>query len=224
MKKRFAALLPVIAALSACGSTNSYLANRKTTVEMYHIFDIKTSVSTAVVAKAAADGLSRNTNDISSNMPLQMNVAVPATPGRFTITDIGAKLGGTGMGALMQLSSMQNGGASIKAATCDGAVWTARAQRTIANSSNLTLYGCLYRYRDGYQLDTYAVFQKTEGGLTQLSRDLAHSLVGTPEEWVNKTILDMAHQIEVNAHASVVHIEGQPELGSLPSSILNQQK
>lgn len=223
MKKRIFAILPIAALLCSCGSTNSYLANRSTTVEMYHIFDIKTSASTAVVAKAAADGLSRNTNDITSNMPLQMNVAVPATPGRFTITDIGAKLGNTSMGALMQLSAMQNGGASMKAASCDGAVWTARAQRTIANSSNLTLYGCLYRYRDGYHLDTYAVFQKTEGGLTQLSRDLAHSLVGTPEEWVNKTILDMTRQIEVDTHATVVHVEGQPELGTLPRSALNQK-
>jgi len=217
MKKRIFAILPVAAALCSCGSTNSYLANRSTTVEVYHIFDIKTAASTAVVAKAAADGLSQNTNDISSNMPLQMNVATPATPGRFTITDIGAKLGGTGMGALMQMSSMQNGGVSLKAATCEGAVWTARAQRTIANSSNLNLYGCLYKYQNGYQLDTYAVFQKVEGGLTQLSRDLAHSLVGTPEEWVNKTILDMARSIESRAQAHVVHLEGQPELGSEPS-------
>lgn len=224
MKKRIFAILPVVAVLCSCASTNSYLANRNTTVEMYHIFDIKTSASTAVVAKAATDGLSRNTNEVSTNLPLQMNAVVPATPGRFTITDIGAKLGGTGMGALMQLSAMQSGGVSMKAASCDGAVWTARAQRTVANSSNLTLYGCLYRYRDGYQLDTYAMFQKTEGGLTQLSRDLAHSLVGTPEEWVNKTILDMTHQIEVAAHASVVHVEGQPELGNLPSSMLNGQK
>lgn len=224
MKKRIVALLPVIAALCACGNTNAYLANRTTTVEMYHIFDIKSSANTSVVAKAATDGLSRNTNDISTNLPLQMNVPVPSTPGRFTITDIGAKLGNSSMGTLMQLSSMQRGGATLKAASCDGAVWTARAQRTIANSSNLNLYACLYRYRDGYQLDTYAVFQKTEGGLTQLSRDLAHSLVGTPEEWVNKTILDMTHQIEVTTHAQVVHLEGQPELGNVPNSLLNQQK
>lgn len=223
MKKRLVALLPVVAALSACGSTNSYLANRTTNVEMYHIFDIKTSVSTAVIAKAATEGLSRNTNDISTNLPLQMNAVVPQSPGRFAITDISAKLGNTGMGTLMQLSSMQSGGVGLKAASCEGAVWTARAKRTIANSSNLTLYGCLYRYQGGFQLDTYAVFQKTEGGLTQLSRDLAHSLVGTPEEWVNKTILDMTHQIEVSTHASVVHVEGQPELGNVPSSLLNQQ-
>ena len=223
MNKRTLTLLPVVVALCSCASTNSYLANRTSTVEMYHIFDIKTSASTAVVAKAAADGLSRNTNEVSTNLPLQMDAVVPATPGRFSIIDVGAKLGGTGMGALMQLSSIQNGGASMKAASCEGAVWTARAQRTIANSSNLTLYGCLYRYRAGYHLNTYAVFQKTEGSLTQISRDIAHSLVGKPEEWVNKTILDMTRQIEANAQATVVHLEGQPELGNTPSSWLNQK-
>lgn len=223
MNKRNFALLPLVAVLCSCASTNSYLANRTTTVEMYHIFDVKTSASTAVVAKAATDGLSRNTNDVSTNLPLQMNAVVPATPGRFSIIDIGAKLGGTGMGALMQLSSIQSGGASLKAASCDGAAWTARAQRTITNSSNLTLYGCLYRYRTGYHLNTYAVFQKTEGGLTQISRDIAHSLVGTPEEWVNKTILDMTRQIEVDAQATVVHLEGQPALGNVPSSVLNRK-
>ena len=92
-----------------------------------------------------------------------------------------------------------------------------------ARNGRLRTRATLYRYRDGYHLDTYAVFQKTEGGLTQLSRDLAHSLVGTPEEWVNKTILDMTRQVEVDAHASVVHIEGQPELGALPRSALNQK-
>jgi len=223
MNKRTLALLPVVAALCSCASTNSYLANRTSTVEMYHVFDIKTSASTALVAKAAADGLGRNTNDISTNLPLQLNAVIPTTPGRFTIVDIGAKLSGTGMGALMQLSSIQNGGASMKAASCEGAAWTARAQRTIANSSNLTLYGCLYRYRGGFHLNTYAVFQKTEGGLTQVSRDIAHSLVGTPEQWVNKTILDMTRQIEVNTQATVVHLEGQPELGSTPPSLLNRK-
>jgi len=116
------------------------------------------------------------------------------------------------MGALMQMASMQNGGVSMKVANCEGAVWTARAQRTISGSSNLNLYGCLYKYKAGYQLDAYAVFQKKEGGLYQVSRNVAYAMVGTPEEWVNKTIVDMVHSIESHAHATVVHLEGQPEL------------
>lgn len=222
MKKTVFVLLPLVGALCSCASTNSYLANRNTTVEMYHIFDIKTTASAAVVAKAATDGLSQNTNEISSNTPLQMGVKVPVEPGRFTITDMSSKFGGTGMGAMMQLASMQNGGVSLKGATCEGASWTARAQRTISGSSNLTLYACLYKYQAGYHLNTYAVFQKVEGGLYQVSRDFAHKIVGTPEEWVNKTILDMTRQIEVDAHATVKHLEGQPALGNTPTSLFNR--
>lgn len=217
MKKLALVIAPVVIALTGCATGNSYLANRNTTVEMYHIFDVKTTASAAAVAKAATDGLSQNTNDISSNTPLQMGVKVPVEPGRFTITDMSANFKGTGMGAMMQMASMQGGGASMKAATCDGAAWTARAQRTVAGSSNLTLYACLYKYQSGYQLDTYAVFQKVEGGLYQVSRDLAYKIAGTPEEWVNKTILDMVRGIESGTNAKVKHIEGQPELGEEPS-------
>ena len=187
---------------------------------MYQVFDVKTTASAAAVAKAATDGLSQNTNDISSNTPLQMGVNVPVEPGRFTITDMGSKFGGTGMGAMMQMASMQNGGVTLKAASCEGAAWTARAQRTISGSSNLNLYACLYKYRGGYHLDTYAVFQKIEGGLYQVSRDIAYKIAGTPEEWVNKTILDMVREIEMGTNAKVKYIEGQPELGEEPNTAL----
>ena len=143
-------------------------------------------------------------------------MAVPATPGRFTLVDMGSKMAGTGIGAMMQMAAMQNAGVGMKTANCEGAVWTARAQRTISGSSNLTLHGCLYRYQKGFHLDTYAVFQKVEGGLQQVSRDIASKMVGTPEEWVTKTILDMVRSIEKGANAKVTHLEGQPELGDEP--------
>lgn len=223
MKKTVLMFAPLVALLAGCAGTNSYLANKTSTVEMYHIFDIKTAASSATVAKAAAEGLSRNTNDISTNMPLQMGVNVPATPGRFTLVDMGAKLGGTGMGALVQMANMQNGGA-MKVANCDGAVWTTRAQRTISGSSKLNLYGCLYKYQKGYHLDTYAVFQKVEGGIHQVSRDIAFKMVGTPEQWVTKTILDMVRSIETGANAKVTRLEGQPELGDEPAIATAMQR
>lgn len=222
MKKHLITLGSAVLVLSGCASGNSYLANRTSTVEMYHIFDIKTNAATADVIKAASDGLAQNTSDIQQVTPLQMGKAVPAEPGRFVLDDIGARLANsnTGLGAMMQMAAAQNGGVGIKAAKCEGAVWTSRAQRTIAGSSNLTLYACLYKYRSGYNLDTYAVFNKTEGGLYQISRDVASSLVGTPEQWVNKTILDTLHSIENAAGAKAVHVEGQPELNALPSGAL----
>ncbi len=68
MKKHVAitvAALPV----SACGSTNNFLSTKTKTVEYYRIFDIKTSTSRAVVAKAASDGLGRNTHDVQEATP-----------------------------------------------------------------------------------------------------------------------------------------------------------
>lgn len=222
MKKITIVILPVIFALTGCATGNSYLANRNTTVEMYHIFDIKTKAATGLVIQAAADGLAQNTSDLNQMSPLQMGKTVPVEPGRFVIDDIGAKLAGSnsGMGAMMQMAAMQNGGVSLKAAKCDDAVWTSRAQRSISGSSNLTLYSCLYKYQAGYRLNTYAVFKKTEGGVYQISRTIANSLVGTPEQWVNKTILDTVRSIEKATGATSVRLEGQPELTELPTGIL----
>lgn len=220
--KKTALILPILAVVAGCGSSNSYLAKRTSTVEMYHIFDIKTDAATGNVIKAAADGLAKNTNEIQQNTPLQLGKTVPVEPGRFVIEDIGAKLAASnsGMGAMMQMAAMKNGGVSMKTAKCDDAVWTSRALRNIAGSSNLTLYSCLYKYQAGYRLDTYAVFNKTEGGLAQVSRDIATSLVGTPEQWVTKTILDTVHSIESATGAKAVRLEGQPELNELPSGAL----
>lgn len=222
MKKRLFSLTAIALALTGCAASNSYLANRTSTVEMYHIFDLKTDAPTAQVIKAAADGLARNTSDIQQVTPLQMGKATPAEPGRFVLDDVGARLASSnsGLGAMVQLAGAQGGGLSLKAAKCDGAVWTSRAQRTITGSSNLTLYSCLYKYRAGYHLDTYAVFNKTEGGLYQISRDVASSLVGTPEQWVNKTILDTVASIERATGARMIRLEGQPELTAMPEGAL----
>lgn len=216
MKKYSVILIPAIVALSGCAGANSYLANRSTTVEMYHIFDIKTSVNTATIAKATTSGLSQNTNDIREAMPLQLGKAVPKVPGRFTLKEIASVFGGSG-GALLQMAQMQGGNISMKVASCEDSVWNSKATRTISGSSDLQLYSCLYKYKDGYNLNMYAVFTKQEGGLYQISQTVANSIVGTPEQWVNKTIMDTVRSIEKATSAKAVHLEGQPELGDLPS-------
>ena len=65
------------------------------------------------------------------------------------------------------------GGLGFRMATCDEASWTAKAQRQVAGSNNLNLTACLFQYKDGYHLNLYAVFTKQEGGLMQISRDMA---------------------------------------------------
>lgn len=117
----------------------------------------------------------------------------------------------------MQLAAAQNGGAELKVAKCDGAAWTSKAVRNISGSSNLTLYSCLYRYRAGYNLDLYAVFSKSSGGLNGVLQSGADAIVGTPEAWVNKTIVDTVRAIEQAAGTRGVHLEGQPALGPLPA-------
>ncbi|VTU42034.1 MULTISPECIES: hypothetical protein [unclassified Variovorax] len=201
--------------LAGCGSVNSTLAKRHETVEHYHVFQVKTRATPDAVIKATADGLARNTNSVVQNRPLQMGAKVPETAGRFQLVDPAAALGGTSLGAIM---AMQGGaGASIpRVAKCDGAVWTSRANRSVSGSDNLTLYTCIYRYKDGYELNMYAVFQKASGGLSGLARDAVASAIGTPEEWTNKTILDMARSVESATGAKVEYVEGQPEIGAVP--------
>ena len=215
-KKKVISLALIVGALSGCNTVNQSLANRQEVVEIYHIFDFKTQADVATVSRAAANGLAQNTNSVLSSTPLQIGNVVPAEPGKFTLMDLSNTLGG-GMGAMMQIAAAQNGGSTIKVAKCDGAVWTSKAVRNISGSSNLTLYSCLYRYRAGYNLDMYAVFSKTSGGLNGIFQSGADALVGTPEAWVNKTIIDTVRAIESAAGAPGVHVEGQPELGPFPA-------
>lgn len=205
-----------VALLSGCNSVNQSLASRQEVVEIYHIFDFKTQADVATVSRAAANGLAQNTNSVQSSTPLQLGKTVPEEPGKFVLVDIANAMGG-GMGAMMQLAEAQNGSAGIKVAKCDGAVWTSKAVRNISGSSNLTLYSCLYRYRSGYNLDMYAVFSKTSGGLNGVFQSGADALIGTPETWVNKTIVDTVRAVESAAGTRALHVEGQPELGPLPA-------
>ena len=215
-KKISLTAVAVIALLSGCNTVNQSLANRQEVVEIYHIFDFKTQADVATVSRAAANGLAQNTNSVQSSTPLQLGNTVPAEPGKFVLVDMASAMG-RGMGAMMQIAAAQNGGSTMKVAKCDGAVWTSKAVRNISGSSNLTLYSCLYRYRAGYNLDMYAVFSKTSGGLNGIFQSGADALVGTPEAWVNKTIIDTVRAIESAAGAPGVHVEGQPALGPLPA-------
>lgn len=219
IKKRLLAIGATSAfVLCGCGSVNQYLANDTSTTELYHIYDIQTHADVDTVSTAAADGLAQNTNQIQQNRPLVMSKSIPAQPGRFQLIDAATALAGTGMGAFLQMSTSQAGQTPIRMAKCEGAVWTSKATRSIPGYNNLTLYSCLYEYKQGYQLDVYGTFQKTSGGLNGLEQSLAGNLVGTPDQWVNKTIVDTVRSIATATHAQVVQIEGQPKIAgdSLP--------
>jgi hypothetical protein len=138
-----------------------------------------------------------------------MSTDIPAKPGRFQLVDAASALAGTGMGAFLQAAQSQAGSTTMRIAKCDGAVWTSKATRAIPGYNNLNLYSCLYAYKGGYQLDVYGVFQKNSGGLSGLEQG---SLVGTPDQWVNKTIVDTVRNIASASHAQVMQIEGQPKI------------
>lgn len=218
MKKYFSGVFAIaaISSLTACGNLNTALAARHEVIEMYHIFDVKTGSSPDTVIKAAADGLARNSNSVVQNRPLQMGAKIPAEPARFELVNMADAFKGTGMGAMLSMAGGA-GGATMRVAKCDSAVWSSKAVRNISGSSNLTLYSCLYRYKSGYSLNMYAVFQKTSGGLNGLVTNAASAMVGTPEQWLNKTIIDTVRSIEVATNSRMTRIEGQPELGALPS-------
>ena len=86
----------------------------------------------------------------------------------------------------------------------------------MSGSNHLKLTACLFQYKEGYHLDLYAVFTKKEGGLLQISRDMANAMVGTPEEWTEKTFLDIVRSIRTSTGADITLLEAQPELSGAP--------
>lgn len=50
----------------------------------------------------------------------------------------------------------------------------------------------------------------------QISRNMASAMVGTPEEWTEKTFLDIVRSIRKAAGAEVAYLEGYPKLSGTP--------
>lgn len=195
----------LVGLISGCGTLNNALVDKTKTVEYYRIFDIKTSAARKVVAQAASNGLGKNVGNSQEATPIPSSAELSDKPGRFKLVN---PFEGSKLAALA--------GGSMKVATCDGAVWTAKANRKVTGSNNLNLTACIFQYKDGYHLDVYAVFTKKEGGIMQLSRSMANAMVGTPEEWTEKTFLDIVKSIREETSAEVAYIEGEPELSGTP--------
>lgn len=195
--------------ISGCGTLNNALVDKTTTVEYYRIFDLKTSEARKVVAQAASDGLGRNVGNTQEATPIPASSELPDKPGRFKLVN---PFEGSKFAAL----AASGGSLGMKVATCDGAVWTANAQRKVTGSNNLRLTACIFQYKEGYHLDVYAAFTKKEGGIMQLSRNMANAMVGTPEEWTEKTFLDIVRSIKEKTGAEVAYLEGEPELSGTP--------
>jgi len=218
--KKIALAVAVLASsvLAGCGNLNEVLASRTETVEIYQVFDGKGVSSPDVVIKSISDGIARNTNAIVQNRPLRMGAAknaIPAEPGRFDIVDMATAFQGTGIGTFMSLQAGA-GNTIPRVAKCDDAIWSAKATRHVSGSDNLNLYTCLYRYKAGYQLDIFAVMTKKGGGLDGVIRDATAQVMGTPEQWTSKTIVDIVRSMQSEGHLKVAFVEGQPALQDLP--------
>ncbi|MCL2161346.1 MAG: hypothetical protein FWH56_05600 [Betaproteobacteria bacterium] len=197
--------------LAGCGSTNSALAQKNQTVEYYRIFDIKATASKQSIAKAASKGMARNVNNVSEAMPIPISGEIPETPGRLTIVNPLA-----GNPQLAALAAGGGGSLGLRMASCEGASWTARGERVVSDYNSTKLTACLFQYKDGFHLDLYAVLVKKTGGLFQLSRSMADAVVGTPEEWTERTLLDIVRSIHSETGAEITLLEAQPEISGTP--------
>ncbi len=207
--KKIIILSVLTLALSGCGSLNNALVEKTKTIEYYRIFDIKTQADRYTVAESASNGLGRNVNDAKEARPIPTSSELPVKAGRFSLVNPFA-------GSKFAAFSAGGGQLGFKIATCDGASWTSSATRTISGSSELKLTACLFPYNEGYHLDLYATFTKKEGGLMELSRQAANAMVGTPEEWTEKTFIDIVREIKNDTGAEVNFLEGYPKLEGTP--------
>lgn len=205
---RIITLFVGLLSLSACGTINNALVEKKKTVEYYRIFDIRTNADRQAVIEATSKGLGKNVSDANEATPIFID-DIPGKPGKFKLVN---PFKGSAIAAL----ASSGGNLGIKIATCEGSVWNAQATRTVSGSNNLVLTACLFPYKEGYNLDLYATFTKLEGGLMQISRSMANAVVGTPEEWTEKTFLDIVRTVNENTSAEIRYLEGYPQLSGTP--------
>jgi hypothetical protein len=76
----------------------------------------------------------------------------------------------------------------------------------------------LFPYATGFNLDIYAIDVKQRGGglSERLGRAIAGAVVGQPEDWTNKTILDVLRHVRSATATQISYIEGQPEFQGTP--------
>ncbi|AFT76769.1 MULTISPECIES: hypothetical protein [Alteromonas] len=205
--------------LSGCATVNNASIEKNKSIELYRVFDIKTNADRYVVTEAASDGLGANVSSADESNPIVMG-DVPEKPGRFKPVDGTAAFGNAN--GMMSLALKMNSsiGNALKTASCEGAVWTATAQKNADNAFNMSFNLCLWKYQGGYALDVYANYTKKEGGgflgVTGLAREAAYAIAGTPEEWAEKTVLDVVRKIKQVSQAEIKYVEGYPKLNSAP--------
>jgi hypothetical protein len=185
--------------LAGCSTdSGSRFASRDTTVEYYRVFDIKTDAAAQAVAQAATDGIGRNVKDASIATP---SAEATDLPGHFKMADPTSAAPGT---------------AVDKSPSCEGASWTAKAAPHVRGGDNMNMVACLFPYKNGYHLDMYAVFTKSDGGWLSWPRRVGGMMFGTPEKFTENTMLDIVRSIRTTTKAQVSLVEAKPNLPGTP--------
>lgn len=194
--KRLMMAAAVGAALAGCSTgAGEMFASRDRTVEYVRVFDIKTEAPPPAVARAASEGISRNINNATLATPLPETAEVLDQPGRFKLADTPG---------------------AARGPTCDGASWTAKARPDVRGGQDMHIVACLYPYKTGYHLNMYAGFTKKEGGWLEWPRRATGMVLGTPEKYAEKTMLDVIRTIRESTKAQVALVEAKPDVAGAP--------
>ena len=209
MRGGLAVLLVLAGVLTPIGASAQ---DSSRVTEIYHIFDFKTTARRAEIIKALQDGLNPNVAKSNTMTPIVMG-APPEKPARFTIVNP-FENANFPLGGMIPPAQL----AMAKQARCDGAVWISSAVRKTHGSQRLSLTMCLFPYVEGYQLDVYAIDAHERGGgiSAMVGRAVGEAIVGKPEGWTNKTILDVVRSVRRVAGVEVSYVEGQPEFTGTP--------
>lgn len=192
----------VAAALAGCstGSGNMF-ASRDRTVEYIRVFDLKTDANGQAVARAASEGISRNVRNATLATPQPENAEVQDQPGRFKMPDLAGSPPGT---------------VPVRGPSCDGASWTAKATPDVRGTQGMNIVACLFPYKGGYHLDMYTAFTRKEGGWLEWPRRAYGYVLGTPDKYAEKTMLDIVRRIRESTNAQVSLVEAKPEVAGTP--------
>ncbi|WOH38231.1 hypothetical protein RI844_03055 [Thalassotalea fonticola] len=199
---------------SGCSTVNNTLAEKKKSVELYRIFNIQTNADRYAVTEAASDGLGGNVNNADEQNPIPNYTEKPVMPGRYKSVNPMKQMQGQLTGFAAFAASQM--GPQLKTVDCDGAIWTAKATKKADNAFNMSFNLCMWEYQGGYHLDVYANYTKEEGGLYSAIRNTTYAIMGTPEEWAEKTVLDIVREIKSRTGAQVKFNEGYPKLNTTP--------
>ena len=194
--KRFILAAAVGTALAGCSTgAGEIFASQDRTIEYVRVFDIKTDAPAPAVVRAASEGISRNISNATLATPLPETAEVLDQPGRFKLADAPG---------------------AARGPSCDGATWTAKARPDVRGGQDMHIVACLYAYKTGYHLDMYAGFTKKEGGWLEWPRRATGMVLGTPEKFAEKTMLDVVRTIRESTRAQVALVEAKPDVSGAP--------